>query len=85
MTTISAAEKAAFDLRSAATKQLNTRNLESEKNRARNEAMLNSKIFRKACEMANIPPTKRQASKFRRNQGVAHRFYNQAKAEVMGS
>lgn len=29
-------------------------------------------VFLNACEKASIPPTKRQASKFRRKQGLAY-------------
>ena len=32
----------------------------------------NDGIFKKACEMAKIPPTGRQASKFRRKTGLAY-------------
>lgn len=31
-----------------------------------------NKAFLLACEKASIPPTKRQASKFRRKQGLAY-------------
>jgi len=32
----------------------------------------NSKTFIKACKKADIPPTSRQASKFRRKMGLAY-------------
>lgn len=35
-------------------------------------------IFQKACELASIPVTLRQASKWRNNKGLAHKFKNQA-------
>lgn len=33
----------------------------------------NDDIFKKCCQEANIPDTKRQASKFRRNKGKAYK------------
>ena len=32
---------------------------------------LHDRLFKRACEKASIPPTKRQASKFRRGKGRA--------------
>ena len=32
-----------------------------------------NEVFRKACEKVSIPPTKRQASKWRRMKGLARR------------
>lgn len=31
----------------------------------------NDQVFKKACEIAHVNPTKRQASKFRRKRGLA--------------
>jgi hypothetical protein len=36
----------------------------------RNFAQFNA-VFRLACELAKVPATKRQASKYRRNRGMA--------------
>ena len=36
------------------------------------------KVFRRACELAGIPVTARQASKYRAGKGKAARFKNQA-------
>ena len=44
------------------------------KRRERNRARLESKRFTDACEMAGIPATKRQASKFNNGRGLAFRF-----------
>lgn len=38
------------------------------------EFALHNKAFQKACEKASTPPTKRQASKFRRKQGLAYQY-----------
>jgi len=38
-----------------------------------------NKLFRKACEIAVINPTGRQASKFRKHRGLAYK--NQGKAQ----
>lgn len=35
-------------------------------------------VFRRACELASIPPTKRQASKWRNGKGLARRFMTAA-------
>ena len=37
-------------------------------------------VFRKACELAGIEPTVRQASKYRSKRGMAYRFKEQAKS-----
>ena len=37
-----------------------------------------NEVFRKACELANIKPTVRQASKFRLKRGSAYVFKKQA-------
>lgn len=39
---------------------------------AQNAGIVGDKHFRKACEIAGIEPTRRQASKFRRGFGLAH-------------
>jgi hypothetical protein len=39
-------------------------------------------LFRKACELAGIEPTKRQASKWRNDKGLAKRFANAALSEL---
>ena len=44
------------------------------KRRERNRDRLESKHFADACEMAGIPATKRQASKFNNGRGLAFRF-----------
>ena len=44
------------------------------KRRERNRARFESKRFTDACEMAGIPATKRQASKFNNGRGLAFRF-----------
>lgn len=49
---------------------------------SRNSAHMNSQLFTKACALAGIPPTKRQASKFSRKRGLAHRFIHQARKEL---
>lgn len=38
-----------------------------------------NEVFRKACELADIPATSRQASKFRNEKGLAHTNRNSAK------
>lgn len=40
------------------------------------------KRFLNACELANIPATKRQASKFRRNFGLAYDAITRSKKNV---
>lgn len=52
---------------------------------SRNSAHANSWLFKKCCELADIPVTKRQASKFARKKGLAHRFINQARKEMRES
>lgn len=37
-----------------------------------------SPVFLKACELASVPPTKRQASKWRNGKGLARTFKNAA-------
>ena len=44
------------------------------KRRERNRDRLESEHFTDACEMAGIPATKRQASKFNNGRGLAFRF-----------
>ncbi len=41
-----------------------------------------AEVFRKACELAGIQPTKRQASKWRNHRGLARRFTRQAIREL---
>ena len=41
-----------------------------------------SELFRKACELAGIEPTPRQASRFLNHNGKAYKFYNAAKKEL---
>jgi len=43
------------------------------KRRLKNEAILNSEHFIEACKRACITPTKRQASKWNRNKGLARK------------
>lgn len=38
-------------------------------------------IFQKACEISGTPITRRQASKWRNNKGLAHRFKREATPE----
>jgi len=48
-----------------------------------NEAFANNdRVFRKACELAGIQPTKRQASKYKNKKGLAYLFKDKAKREV---
>lgn len=42
----------------------------------------NDKIFRKACELAGVQPTKRQASKWRNHRGRAYDYRLQAAEEI---
>ena len=44
------------------------------KRRERNRDRLESRHFTDACEMAGIPATRRQASKFNNGRGLAFRF-----------
>ncbi len=37
-----------------------------------------NEVFKKACELADTPVTIRQASKYRRNKGLASRFMKKA-------
>ena len=46
----------------------------SEERITNKEFALHSQAFLRACEKASIPPTKRQASKFRRKQGLAYQY-----------
>ncbi len=46
------------------------------------ETAASNPTFRKACELAGIAPTKRQASKWARNVGTARNFRNQALAAL---
>ena len=39
-------------------------------------------VFQKACELARIPTTVRQASKYRRGFGLAFKFRTQASNEL---
>ena len=39
---------------------------------------LRNRVFKTACKLANIEPTKRQASKFRRGLGKASKFGSKA-------
>jgi len=41
-----------------------------------------NKPFKKACEIAGIPPTARQASKFKRGIGSAYRHHKKAQSIV---
>jgi hypothetical protein len=75
----------ALQEREAAKAQSVNRFSEQMKATSRNEAHANSGLFRKCCELAGIPVTKRQASKFARKRGLAHRFINQARAELKNS
>jgi hypothetical protein len=38
-------------------------------------------IFRKACALADVPPSPRQASKYRNRRGIAYQFKGQATHE----
>jgi len=40
------------------------------------------KVFVKACEIAKVEPTKRQAAKFQNKKGLARRFYGSAASAV---
>lgn len=40
------------------------------------------KIFVKACEIAKVKPTERQAAKFQNKKGLARRFYGSAASAV---
>lgn len=42
-----------------------------------------STLFRKACELAGIEPTSRQASRFLNGSGAARKFYNAARKELL--
>lgn len=42
----------------------------------------NSPLFIKACQLAGIQPTKRQASKFRVKKGLAYDFVRRARDEL---
>lgn len=44
----------------------------------RNEMIFNSALFKKACELAHIEPTKRQASKWNNGKGIARKYELQA-------
>lgn len=39
---------------------------------------LKNRVFKKACELAELPPTTRQASKYRRGRGLAARYAKRA-------
>lgn len=41
------------------------------------------RLFIEACKMANVEVTKRQASKFRRNIGLASKFRNKALQQLI--
>lgn len=47
-----------------------------------NDQVLASGLFLKACELAKIEPTRRQAGKWNRHQGKAREFQAAAKAEL---
>lgn len=40
------------------------------------------KVFKTACEIANVDPTPRQASKFQNNKGAAFACKNEAKTKA---
>lgn len=42
----------------------------------------NNQLFRKACELASVDPTRRQASKYQRGIGKAFLFKGQAKEKL---
>lgn len=42
------------------------------------EFALTDAVFRKACEMAGVEPTKRQAIKFRHGKGRAYQIWSKA-------
>ena len=41
-------------------------------------------VFGKACELAGLPPTLRQLSKWDNHKGLAYTFIHKAKAELRG-
>lgn len=41
-----------------------------------------NKLFKKACEIAGILPTGRQASKYRRQKGLAFKYISRAQSAV---
>ncbi len=49
---------------------------ENAKRRKQNQAILKSKEFVDACELVDIKPTVRQASKYRRKKGLAYNGQN---------
>ena len=55
---------------------------ELKKRMTANERTLRSPLFQKACELAGIPATKRQASKFNNSRGIAFRKIAAAKREL---
>jgi len=46
------------------------------------EFALSDKLFRAACDIARIPPTKRQASKFKLKIGKAYSVIHEAKQKL---
>ena len=46
------------------------------------EFVKENKLFRKACEIASINPTSRQASKFRRHKGIAYKHQGKAQSAI---
>ena len=42
----------------------------------------NNPTFRRACELAGIPATKRQAGKWERQTGIARQYRNQALSQI---
>lgn len=50
--------------------------------RAVHKEYIKERVFLKACKLANVEPTSRQASKFRRRKGVAFRYVKTAAREV---
>lgn len=47
-----------------------------------NEEFRTDEVFIEACKLANCSPTRRQASKYRRGQGKAFKFYREAYRNV---
>jgi hypothetical protein len=47
-----------------------------------NKDLLSNPLFKKSCEMAGLPATIHQASKFRRGYGMAMKFKEQALEEL---
>lgn len=47
-----------------------------------NRAFISNRLFKVACSMAHIPPSKRQASKWRNRRGLAYRERSRAMREL---